>query len=156
MRTARSSSRWGGSSPGTPPGTRHPPGADPPEQTHPQDQASPGTRHHPPPWTEFLTHAYENITLPQTSFAGGKHDIFKKLKLYDTKKSHRCSKQESIPVGCVLPLTPCKPPDVASGDSSSEQVWTGLQCWPPDVTLWVLKWISLKRGSRGWPGLRCH
>ena len=25
----------------------------------------------PPPWTEFLTHANENITLPQTSFAGG-------------------------------------------------------------------------------------
>ena len=25
----------------------------------------------PPPWTEFLTHASENITLPQTSFAGG-------------------------------------------------------------------------------------
>ena len=24
-----------------------------------------------PLWTEFLTHAYENITLPQTSFAGG-------------------------------------------------------------------------------------
>ena len=28
---------------------------------------------HPPLWTEFLTHAYENITLPQTSFAGGKN-----------------------------------------------------------------------------------
>ena len=28
--------------------------------------------HHPhPPWTEFLTHASENITLPQTSSAGG-------------------------------------------------------------------------------------
>ena len=27
----------------------------------------------PPLWTEFLTHAYENITLPQTSFAGGKN-----------------------------------------------------------------------------------
>ena len=26
---------------------------------------------HLPPWTEFLTHASENITLPQTSFAGG-------------------------------------------------------------------------------------
>ena len=26
-----------------------------------------------PPWTEFLTHATENITLPQTSFAGGKN-----------------------------------------------------------------------------------
>ena len=26
----------------------------------------------PPPWTEFLTHASEKITLPQTSFAGGK------------------------------------------------------------------------------------
>ena len=24
-----------------------------------------------PLWTEFLTHAIENITLPQTSFAGG-------------------------------------------------------------------------------------
>ena len=33
------------------------------------------SRHPPRPgtplWTEFLTHAYENITLPQTSFAGG-------------------------------------------------------------------------------------
>ena len=28
----------------------------------------------PPPWTEFLTHAYENITLPQTTFAGGKNN----------------------------------------------------------------------------------
>ena len=27
----------------------------------------------PPPWTEFLTHATENITLPQTSFAGGNY-----------------------------------------------------------------------------------
>ena len=26
----------------------------------------------PPLWTEFLTHATENMTLPQTSFAGGK------------------------------------------------------------------------------------
>ena len=27
----------------------------------------------PPLWTEFLTHASENITLSQTSFAGGKY-----------------------------------------------------------------------------------
>ena len=27
----------------------------------------------PPLWTEFLIHATENITLPQTSFAGGNH-----------------------------------------------------------------------------------
>ena len=27
----------------------------------------------PPIWTEWLTHASENITLPQTSFAGGKY-----------------------------------------------------------------------------------
>ena len=38
----------------------------------------PGTRHPPawtrytPLWTEFLTHATQNIILPQTSFAGGK------------------------------------------------------------------------------------
>ena len=29
----------------------------------------------PPLWTEFLTHAYENITLPQTSFAGGNNSF---------------------------------------------------------------------------------
>ena len=29
--------------------------------------------------TEFLTHASENITLPQTSFAGGKNEEVKKL-----------------------------------------------------------------------------
>ena len=29
---------------------------------------------HPPPWTETLTHATQNITLPQTSFAGGKYE----------------------------------------------------------------------------------
>ena len=32
-------------------------------------------RQTPPLWTEFLTQASENITLPQNSFAGGnKHD----------------------------------------------------------------------------------
>ena len=31
--------------------------------------------YHPPlSWTEFLTHVYENIALPQTSFAGGKNN----------------------------------------------------------------------------------
>ena len=30
---------------------------------------------YPPPRTEFLTHASENITLPQTSFAGGKNGM---------------------------------------------------------------------------------
>ena len=34
-------------------------------------------RQTPPPWTEFLTHASENITLPQTSFAGGKDSRLK-------------------------------------------------------------------------------
>ena len=32
----------------------------------------------PPPWTERMTHACENITLPQTSFASGK-DVTKDL-----------------------------------------------------------------------------
>ena len=49
------------------PQSRHPMGADtPPEADTPREQT-------PPLWTEFLTHAYENITLPQTSFAGGKY-----------------------------------------------------------------------------------
>ena len=42
------------------------PGTLPPRTRHP---LGPGT----PLWTEFLTHASENITLPQTSFAGGKN-----------------------------------------------------------------------------------
>ena len=29
----------------------------------------------PPLWTEFWTHASENITLPQTSFAGGNYTL---------------------------------------------------------------------------------
>ena len=33
-------------------------------------------RYPPPLRTEFLTHAYENITLPQTSFAGGNKNAF--------------------------------------------------------------------------------
>ena len=33
-----------------------------------------------PLWTEFLTHATENITLPQTSFAGGKNELKYELK----------------------------------------------------------------------------
>ena len=76
MCTACSSSHWGVS-------TRHPPPevGTPCDQAPPQDQAppleqgpplGPGT---PPLWTEFLTHACENITLPQTSFAGGKNAV---------------------------------------------------------------------------------
>ena len=52
---------------------QHPPGPGPPlgpgtpwNQPPPRDQA-------PPLWTETLTHATQNITLPQTSFAGGKY-----------------------------------------------------------------------------------
>ena len=96
MHTARSSGRPGGrgSPPGTPwdqtppwdqphpdhtPRDQAPPGTTPPDQAPtqpgtPQDQAPPGTTTTTPLWTEFLTHASENITLPQTSFAGGKYN----------------------------------------------------------------------------------
>ena len=74
--TARSSSFPGGSQPGTPqeqtpreqalsPGSRHPPRSRPPPGSSPPPEQT------APLWTEFLTHAYEKITLPQTSFAGG-------------------------------------------------------------------------------------
>ena len=54
--------------------TRHPQTRYPPSQARhpPPDQAPPRDQTPPPDQaTEFLTHAYENITLPQTSFAGG-------------------------------------------------------------------------------------
>ena len=54
------------------PGSRHPPGADTPPRSRPQQEQTP-----PPPGAdtppEFLTHDYDNINLPQTSFAGGKY-----------------------------------------------------------------------------------
>ena len=57
MRTARSSSRPGMSPPGTPWA----------QTPLPQPGTPPRSRHQPPPpqppWTEFLTHASENITL---------------------------------------------------------------------------------------------
>ena len=97
MHTARSSSRPRGSPPGTPldqtpwdqapppgtrhppPGTRHPPGTTHPrDQTPPWDQApprpgTPGTRYHTPPPVNRITDKCKNITLPQTSFAGGNY-----------------------------------------------------------------------------------
>ena len=65
MRTARSlttscSIQWGVSAQSPLPRMHTPLDAD----------APPGCR---PPWTEGMTHACENITLPQTSFAGGKN-----------------------------------------------------------------------------------
>ena len=78
MRTARSSSRRGGylvlgGCPPDTPQTRPPWDQTPPTRHAPQDQAPPPPGPDPPPllWTEFLTQASENITLPQTSFAGG-------------------------------------------------------------------------------------
>ena len=47
--------------------------------------------------------------------------------------------QENIPVGCTPPacwpyVLQLPPPDVATRGSSSDQVWIGIQSWPPDVT----------------------
>ena len=80
MRTARSSSRSGGSPPGTPP-EPDPPGTRPPWTMHtPQNQAPPPRDQTPPgPGTSHSrgqTHIYKHITLPQTSFAGGNNGKF--------------------------------------------------------------------------------
>ena len=89
MRTTHSSTDIGGGgcphtlSPGAgtptpPPEQTHPSGPDPLGPGTPLGLGTPGDRIPPlgagtpsPPWTETLTHATENITLPQTSFAGG-------------------------------------------------------------------------------------
>ena len=61
----------------SPPRIRHPPKwappreQTPPEQTHPLGADTPQTRHPPP--VNRMTNRYINITLPQTSFAGGKN-----------------------------------------------------------------------------------
>ena len=77
MHTVRSSSCHGGVS--TPPWQQTPPVADPPGSRahlwsrHIPPGSRPPLEQAPPLWTEFLTHACENITLLQTSFAGGKN-----------------------------------------------------------------------------------
>ena len=79
MRTARSSTRRGRSPPGTPkqapPGTRPPEQAPPrtgtPQSQQPLEQAPLGAGTPPPPCGQ--THTCKHITLPQTSFAGGKY-----------------------------------------------------------------------------------
>ena len=71
MRTARSSSHLRGGGLHTPP----PPGPDTPPPpgtgTSLKQAPTPGPDTPPSPWTETLTHDTENISLPQTSFAGG-------------------------------------------------------------------------------------
>ena len=62
------------------PGHTHPPWAcTPPRHACPPAMHAPLAMH-TPLWTEFLTHASENITLPQTSFAGGKYSAQYKTK----------------------------------------------------------------------------
>ena len=95
--TARSSSRSSSSS------------------SSPPDQAPPGSRH--PPWTEFLTHASENITLPQTSFAGGNNGTLcltlSPCSVYSTyrniSKTYRFPFIVPVPVPCSVyePLLLC-------------------------------------------------
>ena len=69
----------------------HTPGTSPPRPGTPP----PETRHTPPPpRTAFLTHACENITLPQTSFAGGNY-TGSRLQLKDAKETTHC-KQELV------------------------------------------------------------
>ena len=85
MRTTRSSSCPGGSPPGTS-REQTPPGADPP----PPQSRPPTARHAgippamhagmPPPPVNRMTDRCKNITLPQTSFAGGKNSIVEHTK----------------------------------------------------------------------------
>ena len=84
MRTARSSSRPGGSPPGTP-RRKHPLGGINPleEAPHPREEVPPpgGStpwRRHPPGGgtpVNRMTNRCKNIILPQTSFAGGKNTM---------------------------------------------------------------------------------
>ena len=71
----------------------------------PQDQVPPGTRtlpqeQAPPLWTETLTHATENITLSQTSFADGNKLVRK------VPENHVCTILEKF-VKCGIRTTLC-------------------------------------------------
>ena len=55
----------------------------------------PGT---PPLWTKFLTHAYENITLPQSSFVGGNNRLAPR-EILDPPLSCKCPRFYILPRG---------------------------------------------------------
>ena len=94
----------GGNRTQAPPRSRPPPQEQAPpsqEQAPPQSRPPPGStppRSTPPPlWTEFLTHAYENITLPQTSFAGGN-----KNRIGRQRNTHICTQSaRTFWVSCI-------------------------------------------------------
>ena len=58
-----------------------------------------------PPWTEFLTHASQNITLPQTSFAGG-NKLYKNTKFFvlsgKTRLNRICTKMPMLSTLCIM------------------------------------------------------
>ena len=74
MRTARSSSRPGGGGLNqAPPPDQTPPGPGTAQTRHPPRDQTP---HAPPPPVDRMTDRCKHITLPQTSFAGGKNYKF--------------------------------------------------------------------------------
>ena len=50
-------------------------------------------------WTEFLAHAFANITLPQTSFAGGKNVML------NCRLICECAKRKSLPILASLTMS---------------------------------------------------
>ena len=59
----------------------------PPRQGPPLDRGPPPDRYPLPLWTGRLTHACENITLPQVSFASGKYQYeYRKRSKFRTRE----------------------------------------------------------------------
>ena len=63
-------------------------------------------------WTERITHACENITLPKTSFAGGNYNSNKNAFQKDAYHLLQCLPGGGVCLGGVHPLDPeADPPD---------------------------------------------
>ena len=60
-----------------------------------------------PPWTEFLTHATENITLPQTSFAGGKNKQPNNLTFITIFEKNAIQTLTTVPAKLDVDCTKC-------------------------------------------------
>ena len=85
----------------------------------------------PPLWTEFLTHPTENITLIQTSFAGGKKDWYKAFHVSFPVKQWAILEQCHKTTGTA---TPFHTSIVSLGYIQGSSVWT--------VTVIVTPWDS--------------
>ena len=90
-----------------------------------------GLVRYPPLWTEFLTHASEIITLPETSFAGGNNLTSLEKSVFNR---FHCNWEHNKKLGKISARKSAKRPASHSSGAKPENTWGGSESstcsWP--------------------------